>query len=175
MILEIKKYPEPILAKKAKRVKNFDHELQKLIDDMIETMYAAPGVGLAAPQVGHSLSLAVFDSSVKEEEGRLTVLINPEVIEKKGEAVMKEGCLSVPGFEAEIKRAEQIKVTGLDRNGQQMTIEATGFLARVIQHELDHLEGTILLDRISILKRNIFKRRFLKKQKTESKEQAAQE
>lgn len=175
MILEIKKYPEPILTKKAKKVKNIDQELQKLIDDMIETMYSAPGVGLAAPQVGHSIRLAVFDSSVKEEEGRLTVLINPEVIEKNGTAIMKEGCLSVPGFEAEIKRSEQIKVTGLDRNGQPITIEATGFLARVIQHELDHLEGTLLLDRISILKRNIFKRRFLKKQKTESKEQAAQE
>ena len=88
---------------------------------------------------------------------------------------MKEGCLSVPGFEAEIKRSEQIKVTGLDRNGQPITIEASGFLARVIQHEIDHLEGTLLIDRISILKRNIFKRRFSKKQKIESKEQAAQE
>ena len=175
MILEIKKYPEPIQTKKAKRVKNIDQEIQKLIDNMIETMYAAPGAGLAAPQVGHSIRLAVFDSSVKEEEGRLTVLINPEVIEKNGEAIMKEGCLSVPGFEAEIKRPEQIKVTGLDRNGQPITIEATGFLARVIQHEIDHLDGALLLDRISILKRNIFKRRFLKKQKTESEEQAAQE
>jgi len=175
VILEIKKYPEPILTKKAKRVKNIDQEIQKLIDNMIETMYAAPGVGLAAPQVGHSIRLTVFDSSVKEEEGRLTVLINPEVIEKDGAVIMKEGCLSVPGFEAEIKRSEKIKVNGLDRNGQPITIEATGFLARVIQHELDHLEGTLLIDRISILKRNIFKRRFLKKQKTESKEPAAQE
>lgn len=175
MILEIKKYPDPVLTKKTKKIKNIDQELQKLIDDMIETMYSAPGVGLAAPQVGHSIRLAVFDSSVKEEEGRLTVLINPEVVEKNGEVIMKEGCLSVPGFEAEIKRSEQIKVTGLDRNGQPITIEATGFLARVIQHELDHLEGILLLDRISILKRGIFKRRFIKKQKTESKEQAAQE
>lgn len=175
MILEIKKYPDPVLTKKTKKIKNIDQELQKLIDDMIETMYAAPGVGLAAPQVGHSIRLAVFDSSVKEEEGRLTVLINPEVIEKNGEAVMKEGCLSVPGLEAEIKRSEQIKVTGLDRNGQQMTIEATGFLARVIQHELDHLDGTLLLDRISLLKRNIYKRRFIKKQREEAKEQAVQE
>ncbi len=175
MILEIKKYPEPILTKKAKRVKNIDQELQKLIDDMIETMYAAPGVGLAAPQVGHSLRLAVFDSSVKEEEGRLTVLINPEVIEKNGEVIMKEGCLSVPELEAEIKRAERVKVVGSDRYFNPITIEATGFLARVIQHEMDHLDGILLLDRISLLKRNIYKRRFIKKQREEAKEQAALE
>ncbi|MBI5182333.1 MAG: peptide deformylase [Nitrospirae bacterium] len=175
MVLEIKKYPDPVLTKKAERIEKIDQEIQKLIDDMIETMYAAPGVGLAAPQVGHSIKLTVFDSSVKEEEGRLTVLINPEIIEKSGEIIMKEGCLSVPGFEAEIKRPEQIKVNGLDRNGQPITIEATGFLARVIQHELDHLDGILLLDRISILKRNIYKRRFIKKQREESKEEAAQE
>ena len=175
MILDIKKYPDPVLTKKAKKIKNIDQEIQKLIDDMIETMYAAPGVGLAAPQVGHSLRLAVFDSSVKEEEGLLTVMINPEIIEKNGEIIMKEGCLSVPGLEAEIKRSEQVKVIGLDRNGHTVTIEATGFLARVIQHEMDHLEGILLLDRISLLKRNIYKRRFVKKQREEAKEQAAQE
>ena len=94
---------------------------------MIETLYAAPGVGLAAPQVGRSIRLIVFDPSVRNEEGKLTVLINPEIIEKDGEAIMKEGCLSVPGLEAEIKRAENVKVTGLDKNGNAVTIDAKGF------------------------------------------------
>ena len=128
MVLEIRKYPDPILSKKAERVEKIDQDIQKLIGDMIETLYAAPGVGLAAPQVGRSIRLIVFDPSVRNEEGKLTVLINPEIIEKDGEAIMKEGCLSVPGLEAEIKRAENVKVTGLDKNGNAVTIDAKGFL-----------------------------------------------
>lgn len=172
MVLEIRKYPDPVLTKKAEKVEKIDQELQKLIDNMIETMYAAPGVGLAAPQVGRSIRLIVFDPSVRNEEGKLTVLINPEIIDKDGEAIMKEGCLSVPGLEAEIKRAENIKVTGLDKNGNAVNIDAKDFLARVIQHEIDHLDGILLLDRIGFLKRDIFKRRLMKQLKEAAREQA---
>ncbi|MEK6682859.1 MAG: peptide deformylase [Nitrospirota bacterium] len=172
MVLEIRKYPDPILSKKAERVEKIDQDIQKLIGDMIETLYAAPGVGLAAPQVGRSIRLIVFDPSVRNEEGKLTVLINPEIIEKDGEAIMKEGCLSVPGLEAEIKRAENVKVTGLDKNGNAVTIDAKGFLARVIQHEIDHLDGILLLDRIGFIKRDIFKRRLMKQLKETAREQA---
>ena len=172
MVLEIRKYPDPILSKKAERVEKIDQDIQKLIGDMIETLYAAPGVGLAAPQVGRSIRLIVFDPSVRNEEGKLTVLINPEIIEKDGEAIMKEGCLSVPGLEAEIKRAENVKVTGLDKNGNAVTIDAKGFLARVIQHEIDHLDGILLLDRIGFIKSDIFKRRLIKQMKETAREQA---
>lgn len=172
MVLEIRKYPDPILSKKAERVEKIDQDIQRLIDNMIETLYAAPGVGLAAPQVGRSIRLIVFDPSVRNEEGKLTVLINPEIIEKEGEAIMKEGCLSVPGLEAEIKRAENIKVEGLDRNGNAVTVDAKGFLARVIQHEIDHLDGILLLDRIGFIKRDIFKRRLMKQLKEAAREQA---
>ena len=172
MVLEIRKYPDPILSKKAERVEKIDQDIQKLIGDMIETLYAAPGVGLAAPQVRRSIRLIVFDPSVRNEEGKLTVLINPEIIEKDGEAIMKEGCLSVPGLEAEIKRAENVKVTGLDKNGNAVTIDAKGFLARVIQHEIDHLDGILLLDRIGFIKRDIFKRRLMKQLKETAREQA---
>ncbi len=172
MVLEIRKYPDPILSKKAERVEKIDQDIQRLIDNMIETMYAAPGVGLAAPQVGRSIRLIVFDPSVRNEEGKLTVLINPEIIEKEGEAIMKEGCLSVPGLEAEIKRAENVKVTGLDKNGNAVNIDAKGFLARVIQHEIDHLDGILLLDRIGFIKRDIFKRRLMKQLKETAREQA---
>ncbi len=172
MILEIRKYPDSILTKKAERVERIAQDIQKLIADMIETMYAAPGVGLAAPQIGRSIRLIVFDPSVQNEEGKLTVLINPEIIEKEGEAITKEGCLSVPGLEAEIKRTENIKVAALDRDGNAVTIDAKGFLARVIQHEIDHLDGILLLDRIGFIKRDIFKRRFLKQLKAAVREQA---
>ncbi|MBI3353323.1 MAG: peptide deformylase [Nitrospirae bacterium] len=119
-----------------------------------------------------SIRLIVFDPSVRNEEGKLTVLLNPEIIEKDGEAIMKEGCLSVPGLEAEIKRAENIKVTGLDKNGNAVNIDATGFLATVIQHEIDHLDGILLLDRIGFIKRDIFKRRLMKQLKEAAREQA---
>lgn len=172
MVLEIRKYPDPVLTKKAEKIEKIYQDIQKLIDNMVETMYAAPGVGLAAPQVGRSIRLIVLDPSVRNEEGKLTVLINPEIIEKDGEAIMKEGCLSVPGLEAEIKRAENISVTGLDRNGNAVNIHAKGFLARVIQHEIDHLDGILLLDRIGFIKRDIFKRRLMKQMKEAAREQA---
>jgi len=160
-VLEIKKYPEKILKEKAAPVMEFDSELQMLIDDMIETMYAAPGVGLAANQVGVSKQVIVIDVSSKEEQSPLIVLINPKIVHVEGEIAIEEGCLSIPGYITLIKRAEKVKVTGLDRQGKTVEIEGTGFLSRALQHEIDHLNGILLVDRIGRLTKELFKKRYL--------------
>ncbi len=162
-VLEIRKYPEEILKKKAQLVENIDRDLQRLIDDMIETMYAAPGIGLAAPQVGVSKRLIVIDVSTKEEKHPLIVLINPEIVETDGFMDSEEGCLSVPGYTSTIKRAEKVIVKGLDRNGKPVQIEGTGLLARALQHEIDHLDGVLFVDRMSSIKREFFKKKYRKK------------
>jgi peptide deformylase len=164
-ILEIKKYPEKVLKQKAKPVTLFDEELQALIDNMIETMYAAPGVGLAAPQVGKSKRLAVIDISSKEYKYPLIVLINPVIVTCEGEVEFEEGCLSLPEYTAKVKRAETVVVNALDREGKAMEIEATDLLAVALQHEIDHLDGMLLIDRISPIKREFFKKRYKKSQK----------
>ncbi len=164
-ILEIKKYPEKVLKQKAKPVTAFDEELQTLIDNMIETMYAAPGVGLAAPQVGKSKRLAVIDISSREDKFPLIVLINPVIVTCEGEVEFEEGCLSLPEYTAKVKRAETVVVNALDREGKAMEIEATDLLAVALQHEIDHLDGMLLIDRISPIKREFFKKRYKKSQK----------
>ncbi|MEJ2696320.1 MAG: peptide deformylase [Candidatus Sulfobium sp.] len=164
-VLEIKKYPEKVLKKKALPVTSFDRELQALIDNMIETMYAAPGVGLAAPQVGVSKRLAVVDVSTKEEEAPLLVLINPVFLGREGEVEFEEGCLSLPDYTARVKRAEQVAVRALDREGKDMEIECGGLLAVALQHEIDHLDGILLIDRISPVKREFFRKRHQKTRK----------
>jgi len=162
-VLEIKKYPERVLKEKATPVADIDSEIQRLIDDMIETMYAAPGIGLAAPQVGVSKRIIVIDVSVKEgEKTPLIVLINPEIITAQGEIESEEGCLSLPGYITTIKRAERVTVEGLNRDGVRIRIEGDGLLSRALQHEIDHLEGKLLIDRISSIKREFFKKRFKK-------------
>jgi peptide deformylase len=162
-VLEIKKYPERVLKEKATPVADIDSEIQRLIDDMIETMYAAPGIGLAAPQVGVSKRIIVIDVSVKEgEKTPLIVLINPEIITAQGEIESEEGCLSLPGYITTIKRAERVTVEGLNRDGVKIRIEGDGLLSRALQHEIDHLEGKLLIDRISSIKREFFKKRFKK-------------
>ncbi|MCL4476380.1 MAG: peptide deformylase [Nitrospirae bacterium] len=162
-VREIKTYPEKVLKQKAAPVENIDRELQRLIDDMIETMYAAPGIGLAAPQVGVSKRLIVIDVSRKEEEKTpLIVLINPVMKEADGEMESEEGCLSLPGYITTVKRAERVLVQGLDREGRPVQIEGEGVLCRALQHEIDHLNGTLLIDRISSIKREFFKKRFQK-------------
>lgn len=161
-VLDIKKYPENVLKKKSLPVDKFDKDLQRLIDDMIETMYAAPGVGLAAPQVGVSKRLLVIDVSSKEEERPLIVLINPEIKEADGLADSEEGCLSIPEYSTTLKRADRVVVKGLDRNGKAVEIEGTGLLAKALQHEIDHLDGVLIVDRISALKREFFKKKYLK-------------
>jgi peptide deformylase len=162
-VLEIKEYPDRVLTKKAAPVTGIDGALQRLIDDMIETMYAAPGIGLAAPQVGVSARLIVIDVSVRDEERTpLIVLINPEIVMAEGEIESEEGCLSLPDFQTVVKRAERVSVRGLDREGTPTEITGEGLLSRALQHEIDHLNGTLLIHRISSIKREFFKKRFQK-------------
>jgi peptide deformylase len=161
-VLEIKKYPDKVLSEKTAPVNEFGSELQKLIDDMIETMYAAPGVGLAANQVGVSKRVAVIDVNVTDEKGSLIVLVNPEIVHKEGANDSEEGCLSIPGYTTVVKRADKVKVEGLDRHGRPIEIEGSGLLARALQHEIDHLDGLLLIDRIGRIKREFFKKRYAK-------------
>jgi peptide deformylase len=143
-ILPILKHPDPVLRRKAKRVSHVDESLNRLIDNMIETMYQASGAGLAAPQVGVSLKIAVI--GLPDED--IIVLVNPELVKKSGERVVIEGCLSVPGYRGEIKRAEKVTVKALDRNGKAFRIKAEELLAEVLEHEIDHLNGVLYLDHL---------------------------
>jgi peptide deformylase len=143
-VLPILKYPDPVLCRKAKRVSRIDESLNRLIDDMIETMYQASGAGLAAPQVGVSLKIAVI--GIPDEE--VIVLVNPELVKKSGERMVIEGCLSVPGYRGEIKRAEKVTVKALDRNGKAFRIKADDLLAEVLEHEIDHLNGILYIDHL---------------------------
>jgi peptide deformylase len=161
-LLEIKKYPEKILKKKAAYIENIDDAIQRLIDDMVETMYAARGVGLAANQVGVLKRLCVIDTSIRDGKSPLIVLINPVIFEKEGVEESEEGCLSVPGYIPMIKRAAKVSVKGLNREGKPIEIEATGILARALQHEIDHLDGLLIIDRVSPIKKEFFKKRFKK-------------
>ncbi len=148
---------------KAAPVEDFNDELQKLIDDMVETMYAAPGVGLAANQVGVPMQVTIIDASTDEEQVPLLVLINPEIIHTEGVIEMEEGCLSFPGYLTVVKRHALVRVKGLDREGKEIEVEGEGLMSRALQHELDHLNGVLLIDRIGRLKKEFFKKRFLKK------------
>jgi peptide deformylase len=160
---EILTYPDKFLKEPAKPVENIDEMIQKLIEDMAETMYAAPGVGLAAIQIGSDKRLFVYDESPGESKHQYRVIINPKIIESEGLMVSEnEGCLSVPDFRSDVKRAARVLVEGLDRNGAPLRVEAEGFLAVVMQHEIDHLNGTLFIDRISTLKRELYKRRMRK-------------
>jgi peptide deformylase len=149
---EIITLPDPILRRKAKPVTRFDADLQKLVDDMIETMRVAPGVGLAAPQVGESIRLIVVEYPMDDEKEdapkKLFTVVNPEIKEISAETEMGiEGCLSLPGLHGEVERALEVRVTGRTRRGQPIKIKAKGWLARIFQHEIDHLEGVVFTDR----------------------------
>lgn len=159
-ILEILNYPDPRLHTVAKPVKAVDAKIRKLIDDMVETMYAAPGIGLAATQVDQHIQLLIIDTS--EDKSQLKVFINPKIVEKAGEREFEEGCLSVPGVYEAVTRAAQIKVEALDKNGQLFTLEAEGLLAVCIQHEIDHLLGKVFVEYLSLLKRSRIKNKMLK-------------
>ena len=165
MLLDIKQYPDPILRKKANKVDIVDKEVQRLLNDMAETMYNAPGIGLAAPQIGKSIKVIVTDISARNENGELIKLINPVIVHAEGEEVMEEGCLSVPGFTETVKRAQKIVVRGINEKGKEVEIVAEGLLARVFQHEIDHIEGRLFVDRLSTLKKAIFKRTIKKQLK----------
>ena len=159
---EILEYPDPRLREVAKPVDKVTPELQKLVDDMAETMYAAPGCGLAATQIGENVRVFVVDCASEDEPSDLRVFINPEIYELDGTQVWDEGCLSFPGVSEEIKRAEHIKVRALDRDGKPYELEATGLLAVAIQHETDHLNGVLMIDKLSALKKKMMGKKLAK-------------
>jgi peptide deformylase len=165
-LLKIITFPEKMLLQPVKLVEEIDGELQKAIDAMSRTMYHAPGVGLAANQVGLDRRLLVYDIQPKEEKPELVALINPRIIEQEGEILSEgEGCLSVPDYRSDVKRFERILVEAYDREGNPVRIHAEGFHAIVLQHEIDHLNGVLFIDRISVLKRGLYKKRIMKKLK----------
>lgn len=153
--MEVIKYPNPILRSKNKIVTAFNDDLKKLIEDMYETMYANDGLGLAAPQVGINLMVAVVDY-----EGKKYTLVNPVILEKRGEQTGREGCLSFPGVFEDIERPEIVKIEAFDENGEKYAIEASGLLARAFCHEIDHLHGRLIIDMVSPVKRNMIQKKF---------------
>jgi len=166
MIRPILRYGERTLHQPAAPVTAFDEELQRLVDDMIETMYAAPGIGLAATQVGVPLRVITIDLSVGRKAEDLIVMVNPEFVEREGTQLEEEGCLSAPSFNATVVRPARAIVKGLTRDGQEQRIEATGLLARAFQHEIDHLDGVVFIDRLRGIKRDLIVRRIQKLRKT---------
>ena len=162
--MKILTYPEIFLSRTAKPVTDINESIQNIIDSMALTMYKAPGIGLAAIQVGIDHSIIVYDVSSNEEKKSLQVLINPKIVNKEGKAISEnEGCLSVPDFRADVKRSASVVVEGLDRDGNPKKIEADHLLSIVLQHEIDHLNGILFIDRISSLKKNIYKKKIKKK------------
>lgn len=166
MILPILRHGDPVLHDRAEPVESITPDIQTLVDDMIATMYAAPGIGLAASQIGQALRIFVIDTSVGRQAGDLIVMINPELVERDGMQLEEEGCLSVPGFTATVPRPTRAVVKGLTREGADRTVEGTGLLARALQHEMDHLDGTLFLDRLRGIKRDLIVRRIQKLKRT---------
>ena len=157
---EIRLYPDPVLRSKCAEVTRFDDELRRLARDMIETMHAAPGVGLAAPQVGVEKRLAVVDTSVGKEASVLHVLVNPRIVEEEGNVFDFEGCLSIPGISEKVNRPSRVKVVAQDLEGRELEVEAGEFEARAICHELDHLDGVLFIDRVRGLRRDRVRRQL---------------
>jgi peptide deformylase len=162
MIRPILKYGDSVLHEKARTVDAITPDIDRLVEDMIETMYAAPGVGLAAPQLGVPLRLFVVDVSIGRDPAGLLVMINPEFVERDGMQLEEEGCLSVPGFNATVVRPMRAVVKGLDRHGNPQQQEGMGLLARAFQHEMDHLDGTLFVDRLRGIKRDLIVRKIRK-------------
>jgi peptide deformylase len=163
-ILKILTYPDQILRQPTSELDSIDGEVQKKIDEMAATMYDAPGVGLAAIQVGWDKSVLIYDIATSDHNPSLQVLINPRIVDQEGEILSEnEGCLSVPEFRADVKRYASVLVEGVDREGRPVQIEAGGMLAIVLQHEIDHLKGKLFIDHVSALKRELYTRRMKKK------------
>jgi peptide deformylase len=161
-LLKILHYPEPLLKQKSQPVSEFNDALRQLADRMAETMYDAPGVGLAAPQVGVLKRLIVMDCSTGEEPADLILAVNPEIVSREGESLEEEGCLSVPGFWANVQRAAKATMRYQDVEGNVQQRTAEGLLAICMQHEIDHLDGILFVDRLSPLKRSLFRKKYLK-------------
>jgi peptide deformylase len=166
MLRPILRYGERPLHAPAAPVTRFDDDLQRLIDDMIQTMYGAPGIGLAAPQVGVGLRVFVVDLSLGRDPSQLIALVNPEFVQRDGTQLEEEGCLSVPGFNATVLRPSHVVVRGLDREEKVQTFEGTGLLARAFQHEMDHLDGQLFVDRLRGIKRDVIVRKIQKLHKS---------
>ena len=165
MLRPILRLGDSILTEPAQPVAAITAEIETLIDDMIETMYAAPGIGLAAPQVGVSLRIFVVDLSVGRDPAGLSVLINPEFVERDGMQLEEEGCLSVPGFTATVARPKRVVIKGLNRQGDEHRLEGTGLLARALQHEMDHLQSCLFVDRLRGISRDLILRKIKKLRK----------
>jgi len=162
VIRPILRYGAEVLHQPARPVAEVTPEVTQLVDDMIHTMYAAPGIGLAATQIGVSLRIFVADISLGRNSSDLITFINPEFVERDGMQLEEEGCLSVPGFNATLARPSRVVVKGLNRNGEAQTVEGTGLLARCFQHEMDHLEGTLFVDRLRGLQKDLIVRKIKK-------------
>ncbi len=165
-ILPILRYPHEILLTESEEVRAITPDLERLVQDMIETMHAAPGVGLAANQVGVTRRVAVVDLSCGEDPGQILALINPRVIENSGAYVEDEGCLSLPGFTERVKRPDRAVIEAMDLSGKVRTLEATGLLARAFNHEIDHLHGRLFIEHLSALKRRLIKKKVQKRLKS---------
>jgi peptide deformylase len=161
-IREILLIGDPILTRKSAPVERVDEEIVRLARDMVETVHAAPGVGLAAPQLGVGKRVIVVDLSVGEDEGALHVLVNPEILSKEGEAVCEEGCLSVPDIREKVSRPYRVVVRGLDLEGRNVEVEGEDLLARALCHEIDHLDGILFVEKLSALKRKLIKKKLKK-------------
>ncbi|HEY6458653.1 MAG TPA: peptide deformylase [Polyangiaceae bacterium] len=164
MIRSILHYPDPRLRQAGKKVATLTAELRQLIDDMAETMYAAPGVGLAATQVGELWQIFVVDCAAEGEPSDLRVFVNPEILATEGSTTFDEGCLSFPGAREEVQRAEKVRVRAQDRDGKWFELEADGLLAIAVQHEYDHLQGVLMIDRLGPLKKRLLHRKMLKRE-----------
>jgi peptide deformylase len=162
MVREIVIWPDPVLKEIAKPVDRVDDAIRRLLDDMAETMYAADGVGLAAPQIAELRRVIVIDTSPRQEGQKLIHLVNPEIVKTEGETTYTEGCLSIPGEAEEVERAAKVWVRALDYHGKPFEIEADGLLAIALQHETDHLNGTLFVDHLSSLKRELIRKRMKK-------------
>jgi peptide deformylase len=160
--LEIMVFGHPVLAKKAEEIKNIDDELCQLAQNMVHTMHAAPGIGLAAPQVNKSVRLIIVDLSLGEQKNEIIILANPEILDSQGEAIMEEGCLSVPDINEKVVRPSHIVAKGTDLDGNEKIIEAEGLLARVFCHEIDHLNGKLFIEHLSPLKKSLIKKKLRK-------------
>lgn len=165
-ILEIIKYGNSTLAQRAEEIKTIDKEIEELAQSMVQTMHAAPGIGLAAPQVNVSKRLITADISVGERSEDLIILINPELVSQEGEVILEEGCLSVPDITEKVARSSHVVIKGLDLDGNERVIEAEGTLARVFCHEIDHLNGKLFFENLSPLKRNLIKKKLKKRIQT---------
>ena len=161
-IHEIVKYPDPVLAKRGEPVTTFDDKLKTLVEEMFESMYAAQGIGLAAPQIALSQRLTVIDISFKKDPEAKIVLINPEIIRREGEQYEEEGCLSLPEIREKVKRAAKVKVRAQNVDGESFEIEGEELLSRAFQHEIDHLDGVLFIDRLSRLKKDLVVRKIKK-------------